>query len=329
MRLGVHVVAFGFRDGPESIGPTLAAVGAAAEGAGLDNLSVMDHYFQLPGFGLDPTDPMLEGYTTLGYLAGHTRTVELQLLVTGVTYRHPGLLAKVVTTLDVLSGGRAVLGIGAAWYEREHRAMGVPFPPVAERFERLEETLQIVRQMWSDDDGPYEGVHYRLAETVCSPRPVRSPHPPVMVGGGGERKTLRLVATYADASNIFAGPRVGVDALAAKLDVLREHCARVGRDYDDDPPDHPVHRRPGPHRRRGGRRLRGGDEGVRRPRRDRGARDAVQRRPGRVRPRSGRPRGARRSPRSDRSGEMDPCASRPGTSTRCPPGCPGSLSGWT
>jgi F420-dependent oxidoreductase-like protein len=230
MRLGVHVVAFAFPDGTGSIGPTLAAVGAAAEDAGVENLSVMDHYFQLPGFGLDPTEPMLEGYTTLGYLAAHTRTVELQLLVTGVTYRHPGLLAKVVTTLDVLSAGRAVLGIGAAWYEREHLAMGVPFPPLAERFERLEETLQIVRQMWSDDDGPYEGVHYRLAETICSPRPVRQPHPPVMVGGGGERKTLRLVATYADACNIFAGPRTGVEALAAKFEVLREHCSAVGRD---------------------------------------------------------------------------------------------------
>jgi F420-dependent oxidoreductase-like protein len=230
MRLGVHVVAFSFPDGAASIAPTLAAVGSAAEDAGIDNISAMDHYFQLPSFGLDPHEPMLEGYTTLGYLAAHTRTVDLQLLVTGVTYRHPGLLAKIVTTLDVLSGGRAVLGLGAAWYEREHTALGVPFPPVAERFERLEETLQIVLQMWSDDEGPYEGVHYRLAETVCSPRPVSRPHPPIMVGGGGERKTLRLVATYADASNLFAGPRVGVDAVAAKLDVLREHCARVGRD---------------------------------------------------------------------------------------------------
>jgi F420-dependent oxidoreductase-like protein len=233
MRLGVHLVAFSFPDQPASTGPTLAAVGAAAEEAGIDNLSVMDHYFQLPGFGLDPAEPMLEGYTTLGFLAAHTRTVDLQMLVTGVTYRHPGLLAKIVTTLDVLSGGRAVLGLGAAWYQREHEALGVPFPPPGERLERLEETLQIVRQMWSDDDGPFEGKHYRLAETVCSPRPVRRPHPPVMVGGGGERKTLRLVATYADACNVFGGPRVGVDGVAAKLDVLREHCARVGRDYDE------------------------------------------------------------------------------------------------
>jgi F420-dependent oxidoreductase-like protein len=232
MRAGVHVVTFGFPGGPASIGPTIAAVGSAVEECGLDNISVMDHYFQLPGFGLDPSEPMLEGYTTLGFLAAHTSTVDLQLLVTGVTYRHPGLLAKIVTTLDVLSGGRAVLGIGAAWYEREHLALGVPFPPVAERFERLEETLQIVHQMWGADDGPYEGVHYQLAETLCSPPPVRQPHPPIMIGGGGERKTLRLVATYADACNLFAGPRVGFDVVRGKLDVLREHCARLGTDYD-------------------------------------------------------------------------------------------------
>ena len=147
---------------------------------------------------------MLEGYTSLGFLAGQTSTMTLGLLVTGVTYRHPGLLAKIVTTLDVLSGGRAQLGIGAAWYEREHRGLGVPFPPVAERFERLEETLQICLQMWSDDDGPYEGRHYQLAETICSPRPISSPRPRILIGGSGERKTLRLVARYADACNLFA-----------------------------------------------------------------------------------------------------------------------------
>jgi F420-dependent oxidoreductase-like protein len=232
MRIGVHVVSFSFPGGPAAIGPTLAAVGRAAEEAGLDNLSLMDHYFQLEGVMGEPDEPMLEGYSSLGFLAGHTRTVELQLLVTGVTYRHPGLLAKIVATLDVLSGGRAALGIGAAWYAREHAALGVPFPPVAERFERLEETLRIVHQMWSGDDGPFEGRHYRLAETICSPRPLRVPHPPIMVGGGGERKTLRLVARYADATNLFAVPAAGADAVRAKLDVLREHCAREGTDYD-------------------------------------------------------------------------------------------------
>lgn len=165
----------------------------------------------------------------MGFLAAHTERVRLGLLVTGVTYRHPGLLAKIVATLDVLSGGRAQLGIGAAWYEREHRGLGVPSPPVAERFERLEETLQICFQMWSDDDGPFEGRHYRLAETICSPRPLQQPRPYVMIGGTGERKTLRLVARYADACNPFgASP----EFVAAKLDVLRRHCDGGGRDYD-------------------------------------------------------------------------------------------------
>src|SRR5918994_6332875 len=167
------------------------------------------------------TEPMLEGYTGLGVLAGITRKVRLGLLVTGVTYRHPGLLAKTVATLDVLSGGRAQLGIGAAWYEREHRALGVPYPPVSERFERLEETLRIVRQMWSEDDGPFEGRHYQLAETLNSPQPLRPP--PIMVGGDGEQKTLRLVARYADACNVFASPERGNPAeIERKLAVLRE-----------------------------------------------------------------------------------------------------------
>jgi F420-dependent oxidoreductase-like protein len=230
MRLGVHIVDFDLPGGPESIGPTLAGVGRAVDEAGIENLSVMDHYFQMEMAG-GPEKPMLEGYTTLGFLAAHTTTAELQLLVTGVTYRHPGLLAKIVTTLDVLSGGRAMLGIGAAWYDREHEGLGVPFPPVAERFERLEETLQIVLQMWSDDDGPYEGTHYALAETINVPQAIAQPHPPIMIGGSGERKTLRLVAQYADACNLFAAPHAGPDAIRAKLDVLRGHCDELGRDY--------------------------------------------------------------------------------------------------
>ena len=230
MKVGVHLVNFTLPDGPPSIGPTMAAVARAAEDAGVDNLSLMDHYLQLEMMGA-ADQPMLEGYTSLGFLAGLTSTVELQLLVTGVTYRHPGLLAKIVSTLDVLSGGRAVLGIGAAWYEREHRALGVAYPPLAERFERLEETLQIVRQMWSEDDGPFEGKHYQLAETINSPQPLRTP--PILIGGGGEKKTLRLVAKYADRCNLFAGPDpAGPAQVAAKLDVLREHCAREGTDYD-------------------------------------------------------------------------------------------------
>jgi F420-dependent oxidoreductase-like protein len=176
-----------------------------------------------------PAQPMLEGYTTLGHLAAVTENVRLSLLVTGTTYRHPGLLAKTVTTVDVLSGGRAMLGLGAAWYEREHLGLGVPFPPTSERFVRLEETLQICRQMWSDDDGAYEGHHYRLAETVCVPPPVQRPRPPILIGGSGERKTLRLVSQYADACNLFGE---SPEQIAHKLDVLRRHCDDVGTDYD-------------------------------------------------------------------------------------------------
>jgi len=229
MRLGVHLVRYSSPEGAAGLAPQLAALGAAAEESGVDNLSCMDHYLQLPYVGA-ADEPMLEGYTTLGFLAAHTSTVDLQLLVTGVTYRHPGLLAKIVSTLDVLSGGRAVLGIGAAWYEREHRALGVPFPPLRDRFELLEEALQVVRQMWSDDDGPFDGRHYRLAETICSPRPLRIP--PVMVGGVGERKSLRLVAKHADACNLFAGGEQGAEFVAGKLAVLREHCEREGTSYD-------------------------------------------------------------------------------------------------
>jgi F420-dependent oxidoreductase-like protein len=228
VRLGVHLVEFGTPEGPAGIASMLADLGAEVEKAGVDNLSLMDHYLQLERLGGD-RDPMLEGYTTLGFLAAHTRTVELQLLMTGVTYRHPGLLAKIVATLDVLSGGRAALGIGAAWYEREHLAYGVPFPPLAERFERLEETLRIVRQMWSDDDGPFEGKHHQLTETICSPRPLH--RVPVMVGGNGERKTLRLVAAYGDACNLIVAGDNAAEVVRHKLAVLRRHCEELGTDY--------------------------------------------------------------------------------------------------
>ena len=188
----------------------------------------MDHWFQMDAF-FQAEEPMLEGYTTLGYLAAKTSRVRLGLLVTGVTYRHPGLLAKTVTTLDVLSGGRAELGIGAAWYEREHVGLGVPYPPLAERFERLEEALQICLQMWSDDNGPYEGTHYQLAETLNSPQNLQQPHPPILIGGSGEKKTLRLVAKYGDACNLFVAT---AEDATHKLNVLRDHCEREGTDYD-------------------------------------------------------------------------------------------------
>ena len=226
MRVGMHISRFDGQDTAD-LAANLAAGCGAAEAAGVGWISVMDHWFQMDR-PFPATDPMLEAYTTLGFLAGQTRSAQLGVLITGVTYRHPGLLAKIATTLDVLSGGRATLGIGAAWYEREHRGLGVPFPPLAERFERLEETLRICRQMWDPaDDGPFEGAHYRLEETLCSPQPLSRPRPEVMVGGGGERKTLRLVAQYADACNLFL---TSPEEIRHKLDVLRRHCDDVGRD---------------------------------------------------------------------------------------------------
>ncbi|MFI6159764.1 LLM class F420-dependent oxidoreductase [Micromonospora haikouensis] len=228
MKLGLHYWTFSTPADPAAIAPTLAETATLSEQAGFASFTVMDHYFQMEAQA-PAEEPMLEAYTTLGYVAALTRRMTLGVLVTGVMYRHPGLLAKIVTTLDVLSGGRARLGIGASWYEREQRGLGVPVVPVAERFERLEETLRICRQMFGDDDGPFEGRHYRLAETLNSPQPLRRPHPPIMIGGGGERKTLLLVARYADACNLFGS---SPDDVAHKLDVLRGHCAAEGRDYD-------------------------------------------------------------------------------------------------
>jgi F420-dependent oxidoreductase-like protein len=225
MRLGIHFSNFSVPGGPDAIGPALAKTAQIADEGGCALFTLMDHFFQIPPIG-PGEEPMLEGYAGLGFLAAKTQRIMLGLMVSGVTYRHPGLLAKTVTTLDVLSNGRAVLGLGAAWFEREHVGLGVPFPPLGERFERLEESLQICRQMWSDDDGPYEGKHYRLAETLCSPRPVQQPRPRILVAGGGERKTLRLVARYADACNLV-GP---VEQVRHKLDVLERHCEAVGRD---------------------------------------------------------------------------------------------------
>jgi len=202
-------------------------VARTADDAGFDSIAVMDHFFQIGMIG-PPNQDMLEAYTTLGYLAACTSRARLLTLVTGAVYRHPGILAKIVTTLDVLSGGRAWLGIGAAWNEEEARGLGVPFPPVAERFERLEETVRICLQMWHGDDSPFKGKYYQLERPLNVPQPISAPHPPIMIGGSGERKTLRLVARYAQACNLFPGPD-----LARKLDVLRAHCDAEGRDYDD------------------------------------------------------------------------------------------------
>ncbi|WP_227980638.1 LLM class F420-dependent oxidoreductase [Nocardia spumae] len=227
MELGIHVPIFDIDGGTTAIAGELARVGRSVEEAGVSWLSFMDHYFQIEPTGLPAEANMLEGYTTLGYLAAQTSTVELGLLVTGVTYRHPGLLAKIVTTVDVLSGGRATLGLGAAWFEREHRGLGVDFPPLAERFERVEETLRICGQMWDPrNNGPFEGKYYQLAETLCAPQPINRPK--VLIGGSGEKKTLRLVAQYGDACNLFG---TSPDDVAHKLDVLRRHCDDVGRDF--------------------------------------------------------------------------------------------------
>ncbi|MBD2893633.1 LLM class F420-dependent oxidoreductase [Actinomadura nitritigenes] len=225
MRIGLQVPSFTFPGGPEQIGPTFARIAKEADQGGLHSLWVMDHFFQINMVG-PADDPMLEGYTALAYAAALTERITLGTLVTGVTYRHPGILVKTVTTLDVLSGGRAWLGIGAAWNEEESRGLGVRFPPTAERFERLEETLRIAHQMWDGDESAFQGEHYQLERPLNSPQSLRRPHPRILIGGTGEKKTLRFVAKYADACNIFDG-----DELPRKLEVLREHCEREGRDY--------------------------------------------------------------------------------------------------
>ncbi len=226
MKVGLQIPDFSTPRGPEWLARDLAVVARTADDAGFEYIAVMDHFFQIGAVG-PAENAMLEGYTTLGYLAACTSRAALVTLVTGTVYREPGILAKTVTTLDVLSRGRAWLGIGAAWNEEESRGLGLPFPPVAERFERLEETLQICLQMWGGDETPYRGRHYQLERPLNSPQSLSRPHPPVLIGGGGEKKTLRLVARYADACNLFAGADE-----ARKLDVLRRHCEEVGRDYD-------------------------------------------------------------------------------------------------
>src|SRR5262244_2844100 len=225
MKVGLHVADFTWDSGPPALGSRLGEIARRAEDAGVDRISVMDHVWQIGHLG-PPEHEMLEAYTALGFLAAVTERIRLLTVVTAVVYREPGLLAKAVTTLDVLSGGRAWLGIGAAWNEEEARGLGLFFPPTAERFERLEETLQICLQMLRVDESPYRGTHYTPERPLNVPPAITRPHPPIMIGGGGERKTLRLVAKYADACNLFAGPD-----LPRKLEILREHCEREGRDY--------------------------------------------------------------------------------------------------
>jgi F420-dependent oxidoreductase-like protein len=227
VRIGLALPDFSWASSPLTLGPDLGRIARLADEGGFSSITVMDHFFQI-GHNGPPDDPMLEGYSLLAFLAGQTSRIQLGTLVTGVHYRHPGLLGKIVTTLDVLSGGRAWLGIGAGWNEEESRGLGVPFPTTAQRFEQLEETLQIVTQMWRGDESPYQGKHFQLDRPLNSPQSIRRPHPPIMIGGSGERKTLRLVARYADACNIFPGPE-----LPRKLEILRAHCEAEGRAYDE------------------------------------------------------------------------------------------------
>lgn len=227
MRLGLHISDFSWPGGPGQIGPVLAEVAQQAEAAGFDRITVMDHLWQIGAVG-PPEAPMLEAYTTLGYLAAKTSAITLHTMVTAAVFRPPGLLAKAVTTLDVLSGGRAMLGLGAAWYEEEAAGLGLPFPSLGERMERVEEVVQVCLQMWSGSQEPFTGKHYQLGRTLNSPMPVSQPRPQIMIAGSGERKTLRMVAKYADSCNIYTGQDI-----PAKLRVLREHCEREGRDYDD------------------------------------------------------------------------------------------------
>jgi F420-dependent oxidoreductase-like protein len=230
MRLGLQVSFFPYPNEQAELGDTFAQIVRRAERAGFYSLWVMDHFFQIGMVGPAEME-MLEGWSALAFAAGITNRIKLGTMVTGVTYRHPGLLVKTATTLDALSHGRAYFGIGAAWYEEEHKGLGVPFPPTAERFERLEETLQIAHQMWKGDEKPFNGKHYKLERLMNSPQSVQRPHPPILLGGSGERKTLRMVAQYGDACNLFAG--IGKDEIQRKLDVLRDHCQAVGRPYEE------------------------------------------------------------------------------------------------
>ena len=231
MKIGLQIPRFSWPGSPNNLGEKLAAIARAADETSFSSIWVMDHYFQIGSVsGTTYKDPMLEGYTALSFMAGATRRVRLGTMVTGANYRQPGFLVKVVSSLDVLSGGRAWLGIGAGWNEQEALGLGLPFPPLKERFERLEETLQIALKMWSGDFSPYDGKHYHLGEPVNSPQPISKPHPPILIGGSGEQKTLRLVAKYADACNLFPTSN---EVLAHKLDVLKHHCDEVGRNYTD------------------------------------------------------------------------------------------------
>jgi F420-dependent oxidoreductase-like protein len=231
MHIGLQIPSFRYPGGVGAIRPTLKDIVTSAEGAGFYSLWVMDHFYQIKGlFGEAYTDPMLEAYTALGYLAGLTEKAYLGALVTGVIYRHPAVLLKMVNTLDVLSGGRAYLGIGAAWYEEEAKGFGIPYPSTSERFEQLEDALQMAHALWGSDETSFTGKHVTAPAMTNNPRPISTPHPRIMIGGTGPNKTLRMVAQYADACNI--GDWVGRDNMQKALDTLKGHCEALGRDYD-------------------------------------------------------------------------------------------------
>jgi F420-dependent oxidoreductase-like protein len=231
MRIGLQIPSFKYPGGTAAIRPKLKEIITTAEESGFYSLWVMDHYYQIKGlFGEAYTDPMLEAYTTLGYFAGLTEKAYLGVLVTGVIYRHPAVLLKMVNTLDILSSGRAYLGIGAAWYEEEAKGFGIPYPSTAERFEHLEDTLQLVKALWDSDEVSFEGQHFSAPAITNNPRPLSTPHPRIMIGGTGPKKTLRMVAQYADACNI--GDWVGTENMQKALDTLRAHCETLGRDYN-------------------------------------------------------------------------------------------------
>ncbi|WP_119067312.1 TIGR03560 family F420-dependent LLM class oxidoreductase [Aggregatilinea lenta] len=231
MHIGLQIPSFKYPGGTAAIRPTLKEIVTTAEAAGFYSLWVMDHYYQIQNlFGETYRDPMMEAYTTLGYLAGLTDTPALGVLVTGVIYRHPSVLLKMVNTLDILSGGRAYFGIGAAWYQGEAEGFGIPYPSTSERYEWLEDTLQYAHALWSSDETSFEGQHVTAPKATNNPRPLSQPHPRIMVGGMGPTKTLRLVAQYANACNFFE--QAGPERLQQSLDTLKAHCERLGRDYD-------------------------------------------------------------------------------------------------
>ena len=231
MKIGLQIPSFKYPGGTAAIRPKLKEIVTNAEEAGIYSLWVMDHYYQIKGlFGEKYTDPMLESYTTLGYFAALTEKARLGVMVTGVIYRHPSVLMKMVNTLDILSGGRAYLGIGAAWYEDEAKGYGIPYPSTSERFEQLEDNLQLAKALWEGDETDFEGQHFSAPAITNNPRPLSKPHPRILIGGMGPKKTLRMVAQYADACNFFEG--AGLDKMADSLETLKSHCERLGRDYD-------------------------------------------------------------------------------------------------